>query len=166
MAQQARRQRGIAIRHLAVDFDGGVRALQAVGERFVGALGQTPGRLVPQRRQRAALAACNERANFLLEPQNMLPDALALAAARGGVEGAVDEPRQGLHEQAIGAMGDQQQRKIVAQLVEFAVAGEKRRTQIQSVDGVQMLVRAPARQEKCDVCLSIRFHVFINLPCW
>ena len=81
-------------------------------------------------------------------------------------ERSVDEARQRLHEQVIGAIGDQHQRKIVAQLGEFAVAGEKGRTQIQSIDCVQMLARPPAGQEKSNVRLSIRFHVFINLPCW
>ena len=168
MAQQARGQRRIAIGQLAVDVHRGACAPQAVGQRFVRAVrtpGQTARRLVPQRAQRPGGAARCERADLLLQPQYMLPDALALAAARGVGERVVDEARQRLHEQFIGRLGDQQQRKIVAQLGEFPVSGEQGRAQAQSIDRVQVLARPPAGQEKSNLCLSIRFHVFISLYC-
>ena len=114
MAQQARRHRGVAVRHLAVDLDRGAGAPQAVLERFVRALRQPARRLVPKRGERRGVAACGERADFLLQPQGMLSDALTVAAARGDAECAVDEARQRPHEQVIDAIGHQHQWKIVA----------------------------------------------------
>jgi hypothetical protein len=84
MAQQARRQGGVADRHFAVDLDRGAGALEAVRDRRVGILRQPGGGCVPERGERPAGPALGESADLLFQREDVLPDALGVAAARGG----------------------------------------------------------------------------------
>ena len=164
MLQQARWQRAVAIDHRTVDLDRGQRAPGAVIKRLVCRLAQCGCCLGPKRRERCARASRGQRANFLLNAQCMLSDALAVRASGRAGQRIVENSRQGLDGLVSAAAVDQHQGKIVTQFGQVPIAGKKSRAQAQRVNRIELRAGALAGQVEGNLCLCFCLHVLTSLP--
>ncbi len=164
MLQQASRQGSVAIHHRTVDLDRRQCASGTVCEGLVRRLAECGCCLGPQRRKRCARASRSQTANFLLDAQCVLTNALAVRAQRGAGQCIVENRRQRLDGLVIHAAVDQHQWKVVTQFGQVSVSGKKRRAQAQRVNRIELRVGAPAAQVEGNLCLCICLHVLTSLP--
>ncbi len=88
---------------------------------------------------------------------------LALDAARGDrLQDAVDQDREGLDAGFVGAIRDQNQREVVAQLRQVPEAGKQSRPQVQPFGRLQAGAHSFAGQMEGKVRLKFGTHGVIN----
>ena len=87
----------------------------------------------------------------------MLARALAVAIRRDRLSRGIEQRGERLHRLSVAAR-KQDQREIVAQRREIAVAGENRRLQVAAGQRVALALGHPAREMKRDVRLSFYLH--------
>src|SRR5208282_5067576 len=86
-------------------------------------------------------------------------------AVRDGGERAIEQSGQRLHRLAVAAAADQDERKIITQRREIAIAGEHSGLQIALGERTERAARDSSGEVKCDerlkFCLHVRFALTV-----
>ena len=163
--EEAPRHRLVAIDDLAVELEDGADAGQAVAQQIVLLRREPACGHLEECGQRATRARGDERADFLLEPERMPPQPLAVGTLGDLVKRLVEEAREGLHRCFVRARTRKHQREVVAKLGQIPISGEEGGTQIQPADGVGLAARSLPRQIKSGIRLRSALHADVAFHC-